>query len=41
MSFQTISHKTKVKPDEIKHLIMKTLSLGLLKGKINQVAKVA
>ena len=41
MSFQTISHETKVKPDEIEHLIMKALSLGLLRGKIDQVAEVA
>jgi 26S proteasome regulatory subunit N9 len=41
MSFQTISHETQVKPDEIEHLIMKALSLGLLRGKIDQVAEVA
>ena len=41
MSFQTISQETKVKPDEIEHLIMKALSLGLLRGKIDQVAEVA
>lgn len=41
MTFRTISQETKVKPSEIEHLIMKALSLGLLKGKIDQVAQVA
>jgi len=41
MSFDTISQETKVKPDEIEHLIMKALSLGLLRGTIDQVAEVA
>jgi 26S proteasome regulatory subunit N9 len=41
MTFQTISQETKVKPDEIEHLMMKALSLGLLRGKIDQVAEVA
>jgi 26S proteasome regulatory subunit N9 len=41
MTFKTISQETKVKPDEIEHLIMKALSLGLLRGKIDQVAGVA
>jgi 26S proteasome regulatory subunit N9 len=41
MTFDTISQETKVKPDEIEHLIMKALSLGLLRGKIDQVAEVA
>jgi 26S proteasome regulatory subunit N9 len=41
MTFNTISQETKVKPDEIEHLIMKALSLGLLRGKIDQVAEVA
>jgi 26S proteasome regulatory subunit N9 len=41
MSFQTISAETKVKDDEIEHLIMKALSLGLLRGTIDQVAMVA
>lgn len=41
MTFQTISHETKVKPDEIEHLIMKALSLGLLRGKIDQVDELA
>lgn len=41
MSFTTISAETKVKDNEIEHLIMKALSLGLLKGTIDQVAEVA
>ena len=41
MTFKTISHETNVKPDEIEHLIMKALSLGLLRGKIDQVAQIA
>ncbi|RMZ85797.1 hypothetical protein DV737_g388, partial [Chaetothyriales sp. CBS 132003] len=41
MSFKAISHETKVKADEIEHLIMKALSLGLLRGKIDQVAGIA
>lgn len=41
MTFQTISQETKVKPNEIEHLLMKALSLGLLRGKIDQVDQVA
>ena len=41
MTFETISKETKVKLDEIEHLIMKALSLGLLRGSIDQVAEVA
>lgn len=41
LSFETISHETKVIPREIEHLIMKALSLGLLRGSIDQVAEVA
>lgn len=41
MTFATISQETKVRPNEIEHLIMKALSLGLLKGTIDQVAEVA
>ncbi|CAK3971010.1 26S proteasome regulatory subunit rpn9 [Lecanosticta acicola] len=41
MTFQTISQETKVQLDEIEHLIMKALSLGLLRGSIDQVAEVA
>lgn len=41
MSFRTIAEETKVKHDEIEHLIMKALSLGLLRGSIDQVDKIA
>ncbi|KAF2008184.1 hypothetical protein P154DRAFT_418930 [Amniculicola lignicola CBS 123094] len=41
MTFSTISEETKVQPNEIEHLIMKALSLGLLKGTIDQVAEIA
>lgn len=41
MSFQTISEETKVRPNEIEHLIMKALSLGLLRGSIDQVDQIA
>lgn len=37
ISFKEISEKTMVKIDEIEHLLMKALSIGLVKGKINQV----
>ncbi|KAK8922354.1 putative 26S proteasome regulatory subunit [Metarhizium anisopliae BRIP 53293] len=41
MTFSTISHETKVKQKEIEHLVMKALSLGLLRGTIDQVDEVA
>ncbi|KAJ8608953.1 hypothetical protein MRB53_039392 [Persea americana] len=41
MTFTTIEHETKVRLDEIEHLIMKALSLGLLRGTIDQVAQIA
>ncbi|KAF2175569.1 hypothetical protein K469DRAFT_702082 [Zopfia rhizophila CBS 207.26] len=41
MTFATISQETKVKPNDIEHLIMKALSLGLLRGTIDQVAEIA
>lgn len=41
MSFTTIAHETKVRPDEIEHLVMKALSLGLLRGTIDQVDQIA
>lgn len=37
MSFDTISADTKVRPKEIEHLVMKALSLGLVRGTIDQV----
>ncbi|KAL8821664.1 MAG: hypothetical protein Q9191_007265 [Dirinaria sp. TL-2023a] len=41
MTFQTIAHETNVQPQDIEILIMKALSLGLLRGSIDQVAQVA
>jgi len=41
MTFDTIAEETKVRPDEIEHLIMKALSLGLLRGTIDQVDEIA
>jgi 26S proteasome regulatory subunit N9 len=41
MTFANIVEETKVQPDEIEHLVMKALSLGLLRGSIDQVAGVA
>lgn len=41
MTFGTIRDETKVEPNDIEHLIMKALSLGLLRGTIDQVAQVA
>ena len=41
LSFHSISSETKVRPNEIEHLVMKALSLGLLNGSIDQVAQIA
>lgn len=41
MTFSDIASETKVRPDEIEHLIMRALSLGLLRGTIDQVDQVA
>jgi len=41
MTFATIAAETKVNPNEIEHLIMKALSLDLLRGTIDQVDEVA
>lgn len=41
MSFQTISQETNVTAAEIEILIMKALSLGLLRGSVDQVDQVA
>lgn len=41
MTFATISQETKVQQNEIEHLIMKALSLGLLRGTIDQVDEIA
>ncbi|KAI1771574.1 hypothetical protein F4818DRAFT_207399 [Hypoxylon cercidicola] len=37
MSFSTISADTKVRKNEIEHLVMKALSLGLVRGTIDEV----
>ena len=41
MTFETIAKETHVQTHEIEILIMKALSLGLLKGSIDQVSEVA
>ncbi len=41
MTFATIASETHVQPQEIEILIMKALSLGLLRGSIDQVAEIA
>ncbi|KAH6886484.1 hypothetical protein B0T10DRAFT_516603 [Thelonectria olida] len=41
MTFSTIAQETKVQPNHIEHLIMKALSLGLIRGTIDQVDEVA
>lgn len=41
MTFSTIAQETKVRPEEVEHLIMKALSLGLLRGSIDQVDEIA
>ncbi|KAI0165077.1 hypothetical protein GGR52DRAFT_557404 [Hypoxylon sp. FL1284] len=40
MSFATISADTKVRKNEIEHLVMKALSLGLVRGTIDEVDEV-
>lgn len=40
MSFGTISADTKVRPNQIEHLVMRALSLGLVRGTIDQVDEV-
>lgn len=39
LSFDTIAKETHLVPDEVEHLVMKALSLGLLKGFIDQVSQ--
>ena len=41
MTFATIARETHVQPQEIEILIMKALSLGLVRGSIDQVAEIA
>lgn len=40
MSFATIQQSTSVQPGDVELLVMKALSLGLIKGTIDQVAQV-
>lgn len=39
LRFDSIAKETRVKLDEVEHLVMKALSLGLLKGKLDEVEK--
>lgn len=39
LTFDTIAHETRLTADEVEHLVMKALSLGLLKGTIDQVGQ--
>ncbi|KAG7529731.1 hypothetical protein FFLO_05458 [Filobasidium floriforme] len=41
MSFQAIAGETKLPVEEVEHLVMKALSLGLIKGSIDQVNSLA
>lgn len=41
ISFKDVAESTKVRPNEIEHLIMKAFSLGLLRGTIDQVDQIA
>ncbi|KAI0189592.1 hypothetical protein EV127DRAFT_461844 [Xylaria flabelliformis] len=40
MTFSTISADTKVRPNQIEHLVMRALSLGLVRGTIDQVDEI-
>jgi 26S proteasome regulatory subunit N9 len=41
LSFATIGKETNVQANEVEHLVMKALSLGLVRGQIDQVAEIA
>lgn len=41
LKFSTILTETRVNPDEVEYMLMKALSLGLIRGSIDQVAEVA
>ncbi|KDQ08980.1 hypothetical protein BOTBODRAFT_37509, partial [Botryobasidium botryosum FD-172 SS1] len=41
MSFQTIAEETKLPHDEVEHLVMKALSLHLIRGTLDQVSSTA
>lgn len=40
ITFAEISVETRVAPDEVEHLIMKALSLGLIRGTIDEIDKI-
>ena len=40
MSFTEIANETRIPLDEVEHLVMKALSLGLIKGHIDQVSQI-
>lgn len=40
MMFTEISKETRVSVEEVEHLVMKALSLGLIKGKIDEVDQI-
>ncbi len=37
IAFTEFAHECRVNLDEVEHLVMKALSLGLIKGKIDEV----
>lgn len=39
LTFETIAHETRLSVEEVEHLVMKALSLGLLRGFIDQVSQ--
>lgn len=41
MTFSTIVEETRIRPEHVEYLIMKALSLGLVRGTIDQVAEIA
>ena len=41
LSFSAILNETRVFPEEVEYMLMKALSLGLIRGTIDQVAEVA
>jgi len=40
LTFEQVAEETRVHPEEVEHLIMRALSLGLIKGSIDDVDKV-
>ncbi|OLL21850.1 putative 26S proteasome regulatory subunit rpn9 [Neolecta irregularis DAH-3] len=39
LSFDTIANETRLLPEEVEHLVMKALSLGLIRGNMDQVSE--